>query len=286
MLPFKRILFPVDYSDRCQSVIPYVQEMTRHFNASLTVARAYGVGGIPYAELAIVDPEWLRDVRELEERRLREFVAKTFPGPHVDSILEEGEPGDVIDKVVQHQGTDLVMMPTHGSGPVRRLLLGSVTAKVLHDVSAAVWTAAAGVVESDALHITYKSILCAVDFNEETEAVLRAAAALSSFHHAQLSLVHVVELPSASVDVDFTPFRKELIDSANNTLREWKERLVMDAPHSAIEGLTADAVCRQAVERKADLIVVGRGRVQGRFSHLWSRLYAIVRDAPCPVLSI
>jgi nucleotide-binding universal stress UspA family protein len=286
MLPFKRILFPVDYSDRCQSVIPYVQEMTRHFSAPLTVVRAYGVGAIPYAELAEVDPEWLREVRQLEERRLREFVAKTFPGPHVDSILEEGEPGDVINNVVQHQGTDLVMMPTHGSGPVRRLLLGSVTAKVLHDVSAAVWTVAAGVVKTDALHIPCKSILCAVDFSEETEAVLRAAAMLSSSHHAQLSLVHVVEMPPANVDVDFTPFRKELIDAANNTLREWKGKLAIDAPHSAVEGLTADVVCREAMERKADLIVVGRGRVQGRFSQLWSRLYTIVRDAPCPVLSI
>ena len=32
------------------------------------------------------------------------------------------------------------MMPTHGCGPLRRFLLGSVTAKVLHDVSTAVWT--------------------------------------------------------------------------------------------------------------------------------------------------
>jgi hypothetical protein len=67
--------------------------MTRHFSARLTVARAYGVGAIPYAELAVVDPGWVQEVRELEERRLREFVTKTFQGSHVESILEEGEPG-------------------------------------------------------------------------------------------------------------------------------------------------------------------------------------------------
>jgi len=40
------------------------------------------------------------------------------------------------------------------------------------------------------------------------------------------------------------------------------------------------------VRRKADLLVVGRGHDQGAIGRIWSRLYAIVRDSPCPVLSI
>ena len=36
---------------------------------------------------------------------------------------------------------DLIMMPTHGYGRFRALLLGSVTAKVLHDADCPVWTA-------------------------------------------------------------------------------------------------------------------------------------------------
>ncbi len=31
-------------------------------------------------------------------------------------------------------------MPTHGYGPFRRFILGSVTAKVLHDADCPVWT--------------------------------------------------------------------------------------------------------------------------------------------------
>jgi hypothetical protein len=37
---------------------------------------------------------------------------------------------------------------------------------------------------------------------------------------------------------------------------------------------------------KADLVVVGRGNIQGTLSRVWSHLYSIVRDSPCPVLSI
>jgi nucleotide-binding universal stress UspA family protein len=70
-----------------------------------------------------------------EEKRLRDFAAELFPGQHVESIVENGDAGNVIHKVAQHQGADLEMLPTYGLGPVRRFLLGSVTAKVLHDIS-------------------------------------------------------------------------------------------------------------------------------------------------------
>src|SRR5579872_3176335 len=171
MLPFRRILFPVDYSDHCRSIVPYVLEMVGHFSAQPTLIHAYGAGALPYTELAVADLDWPETVRRREEQQLQEFATKMFPGLHVDCIIEEGEPGRVIDKAVQHQGTDLVMMPTHGRGPVRRLLLGSVTAKVLHDVSAAVWAGAGRIVDSRPHRNSYNSILCAVDLSDETEAV-------------------------------------------------------------------------------------------------------------------
>ncbi len=286
MLPFKKILFPVDYSDQCRSIVPYVQEMAGHFSAQLTLVHAYGVGALPYTELAVMDPNWPEEVRQREEQRLRAFAAETFPALRVDSIQEEGEPGRVIDKVVQHQGTDLVMMPTHGRGPVRRLLLGSVTAKVLHDVSAAVWTGAGRMLDSHPPNTSCKSILCAVDLSDETEAVIRAAAALAASYDARLSLIHVVELPPPSMDADFTPFRKQLIDAANDSLQELKAKLGIDAPHLSIVGMAAHDVCQEAAHKEADLIVVGRGWSQGSVSRIWSRLYAIVREAPCPVISI
>ena len=48
-------------------------------------------------------------------------------------------------------------------GRVRRFLLGSVTAKVLHDVSAAVWTGVGAELSEHPVKIPYQSIVCALD---------------------------------------------------------------------------------------------------------------------------
>jgi nucleotide-binding universal stress UspA family protein len=286
MFPFRKILFPVDYSEPCRAIVPYVKEMVRHFSAEVTLVHAYGPEALAYSELAITDPGLPEEVQALEEQRLGEFARDTFPGQHVEMIAELGETGTIIHKVVQHQGTDLVMLATHGRGPVRRFLLGSVTAKVLHDVSAAVWTGTGSALTDHAPGIPYKSVLCALDDSDEAPGVLKAAAAFACTYHAQLALVHVVEMPPPTLEIDFSPYRKDLTDAADLRLRELKGQLGIDAPHAVLDAIVPDGVRQEAVRRKADLIITGRGRAQATFSRMWSRLYPIVREAPCPVLSI
>jgi len=296
MLPFKKILFPVDYSPSCAAMVPYVKDMTGHFSAELTLMHAYALWPVfvnrdlentmVYSDLAYADPKVMEEARHIEEQRLREFAARMFPGQRVETMAEEGEAGTVIHRVLEHEGVDLVMMPTRGSGPLRRFLLGSITAKVLHDVSAAVWTSIGTSIEKHAPTVPYKSIICALDETDEAEAVLRAAAALAKSYQAKLALVHVLEMPPATLEIDFTPYRQDLIDAAHTHLRDLKARLNLDAPDIVIHAGIADGIHEEVVRRKADLVIVGRGHDQGIISRVWSRLYSIVRDSPCPVLSI
>jgi Universal stress protein family len=79
---------------------------------------------------------------------------------------------------------------------------------------------------------------------------------------------------------------KDLVDEAHFRLRELMGQAGIDAPHAVIDGTVADGVREEAVRRKADLIVTGRGRAQATFARIWSHVYPIVRESPCPVLSI
>jgi len=295
MLPFRKLLFPVDYSAPCCATIPYVKDMAKQFSAEITLVHAYSLrpafvnrdldGVMVYNDLAS-DPALLEEARCFEIDRLRKFAHEMFPDQRVGTFAEEGEAGTVIHRILQHQGADLVMMPTRGDAPLRRFLLGSVTAKVLHDVSAAVWTGVGSALEKHQPSVPYKSIVCALDESEEAEAVLRAAAVLAKSYKAALALVHVLEMPPGAPEMDFNIYRKELIDAAHTRMRDLKTRLNLDAPDTVIDVGIPDSIHEEIVRRKAGLLVVGRGHDQGAISRVWSRLYAIVRDSPCPVLSI
>ena len=86
--------------------------------------------------------------------------------------------------------------------------------------------------------------------------------------------------------MDFGPFRKELIEAAEGELRKLRAEAKVDATISVGSGAVAEVVGAEAQKHKADLVVTGRGHALGTLSRVWSALYSIVRESPCPVLSI
>jgi hypothetical protein len=63
MLPFRKILFPVDYSEPCKAIVPYVAEMQNHFSAELSLLHAYGAEALAFSNLPLSDPELPEDTR-------------------------------------------------------------------------------------------------------------------------------------------------------------------------------------------------------------------------------
>ncbi len=285
MLPFRRILFPVDYSEPCLAVVPCVKDILRHFPGDLTLVHAFGPEALSYSELPIADPELPAQAQSIQEEQLHGFAERNFPGQPVSCLAVCGEPGSVIHDVVQHQSTDLVMLPTHGRGPVRRFLLGSVTTKVLHDVSAAVWTGTGAAISGHVPNLPYRSILCALDGTPEMECVLRAAITIAGIYGAFLSLVRVVE-PMPATEFDMMPYQQDRIEAARFSLREMMGTVGVDQPYEVVEADVAEGVRQHARRLKTDLVITGRGHSQGVFTTLRSHLYQIIRESPCPVLSI
>lgn len=253
--------------------------MQQRFSTQLSLVHAYSAEGLAYSSLPITDLQLPEQVRAVSEKRLREFAQANFPGVKADVFIEVGEPGAVIDNVVRHQGADLVMLPTHGRAPLRRFLLGSVTAKVLHDLTVPVWT-------GHPLRIPYTSVLAAIDTSDEAEAVIRAAAALAASYRAEMSVVYALEMPPIGIGEAFADYHDDFVKSADARIVELKKRAGVNAPHTIVDGPVAERIGEEALRTAADLIVTGRGVVYGTISRMWSHLYPIIRQAPCPVLSI
>jgi len=293
MAGFQRILFPVDFSPRAEATVPFVKEMASRGGSSITLLHALPLP-VPWYPPEGGAPVLAYDVNallDLGRERLTGFRKRHFddlpPGVTVAEFHDQGDAATAILDYARGHETDLIMMPTHGYGQFRRLLLGSVTAKVLHDAACAVWTGA-HTDDPQQHHLPVREILCAIDLGAATPAVIAKAQETALEHTARLRLVHCVpgvESGPGRFHHYESEFQRHLIADARRSIAELQETI-----HTALEvHLEAGEVCKvvrtAALEHDADLIVIGRGVLKETFGRLRTNAYAIIRSAPCPVLS-
>ena len=198
----------------------------------------------------------------------------------------QGDAAQIIDDYAQEMGMDLIMMPTHGYGLFRTLLLGSVTAKVLHDTPCPVWT---GVHMEDAPAVSseFATIMCAVDRTEDSVATMRFAGRLAQDNHAKLFLVHAVPGSEIAPDKYFDrDLRQYLEQEARKAIAQLQEAAGVAAHLCLGAGEVSHVVRDSALGHSADLVVIGRGLATRTLGRLRSSVYSIIRDAPCPVISV
>ncbi len=281
----KHILFPVDFSDRSNGAAPFVAAMAAKHDARvtlLTAAHANYAGGLAGAPM--IDPQAILDA---VQEQLDGTYVEEFRGLSVNRVTLPGEPArEIIDFVAANQ-VDLVMMATHGGGPFRQLLLGSVAAKVLHDAHVPVWTTAHSGEAPDRVHVAMRKVLCAVDTSPGSAALMRWAAELCKTLGAELRLVHSVPGIEAWPEQDLGPeFAGTLRENAQRMVQDLAKTAQIDVPVSIATGTVPDVVRDVAMEHGADLVVIGRGVLQGTLGRLRTHAYGIIRNAPCPVLSV
>src|SRR5271166_6415336 len=154
MFPPQKILFPVDFSERCTSAARMVETFTGHFQAELTL-------------LYVLEPRTYNDIMVdaagMSEQQLGDYLADELKHYEVRRVMVDGDPAKEITHYAHTRGFDLIMLPTHGYGAFRRLMLGSVTAKVLHDAMCPVWTGVHMEHVPRLEDISLRKVLCAVD---------------------------------------------------------------------------------------------------------------------------
>jgi nucleotide-binding universal stress UspA family protein len=285
MSSFKHILFPIDFSERCCGAVPFVEKMASHYHAKVTlisVAQPFYASGL--AGAPIIEPQLLlKDVKS----RLDASLAHDFANVEVDRVAALGDPASVIADYVRSHRIDLVMMPSHGYGPFRQLLLGSVTSKVLHDLDCPVWTTAHTEEDPDHGHLDLRKILCAVDGLPESAGLMRWAAAFSKDVGATLRIVHAVPgmeaWPERQMDLDLEVY---LQNTARRSIEEMAASAGIDPTIAVAIGNVADSVASEAARVQADLLVIGRGVIRGTLGRLRTHSYGIIRLSPCPVMSV
>ena len=300
MIEVRRILCPIDFSDHSRRALDHAVALARHYGSTITVLHVVpprpgvAVGATPVVFGPIVSgpadhERVLADVRAF-------MTTGSATGLRIDALVCEGNTAaEILDQAAAMKA-DLLVMGTHGRSGYDRLLLGSVTEKVLWKASCPVMTVPHGGPGAVPFGpIPYQRILCPIDFSESSLQALKFAVSLAQ-SGTQVTVLHVVtpELEDTSqlesgAGMTVGEFLKEREDALARQLR----RVVAGAANRAsIEPLMAHGkpwreVLRVAAERHSDLLVMGvQGRGAARLFFLGSTTQHVVRQASCPVLTL
>lgn len=285
MPTIKHILFPIDFSAAGIAAIPYVRALANQFHAKVSV-------------LSVVPPAWVTPPGLIpptvgwDPERLRTTLQEHLDKLAMDGLESAparltaiGDPAEKIGEFTRDNGVDLVMLPTHGHGLFRGLLLGSVTSKVLHNVHCPVWTAA----HAEKQHAAQmpRNILCALDGSEKSLALAQWAVNFGHQFGASLQLLHVVRTISDWLSLESEQaLQEELRAEARNRIETSLKSGGLDLPLRVAVGEIVATITEEARQEGADLIVLGRGAMHETLGRLRTHAYGIIQRSPCPVLSV
>lgn len=285
MVRIRKILFPVDFSANCLGASHYVENLARHFQAEVTLLNVVSQNDYLMGTLAL--EETYKAASDAARKQLSGYLTGQFQNLDVKRTVADGDPAMRIVEYSKKDGTDLIMMPTYGLGPFRRFILGSMTAKVLHDAACPVWTGVHLENTPDPEEIAIRKVICAIDLGEQSEGTLRWAEAFAKSYDAELIVLHAVPAaetrPARYLDRDLV---QTLIIDAEAEVGSLLQRLGIEA-RFVVEGGEPAKVARAVADREAaGLMVIARGAVTEGLGRLRTHSYSIIRTAPCPVVSV
>ena len=280
MFQVKTVLFPVDFSDACRAASDQVASMAAHFGAKLLLFHVVQMPAAWYGDAVAFNA--IIDVGEvaLERKRALDGLLGQRDDVAIKRILAYGDIAQAIVECARKERVDLIMMPTHGCGMFRRFLIGSVTAKVLHDADVPVWTDAhlphPDAAEGD------ECIICGVDLKSDMAPAIAWASQYSQSYGFDLQLVHAAPGYDEKHGEIISPGHS--VEDARTRIAELEKEAGIEARVAIKAGPVAQVLREAAVEYRARAIVIGQGSLHKAMGRLRTNTYAIVREAPCPVV--
>ena len=282
-----KVLVPVDFSERSALAVRYARNLAVHFKSELILAHVlpplHTEFGAQIAGSMLLDV--YRSRTEQVERDLNAFELDGLRGLNVRRLVLHGDPASKIVELAHEEHVDLIAMPTHGYGQFRRFILGSNTAKVLHDADCPVWTGV-HIEEAAPVASPFQKILCAVDLGPQSARTLAWASWLQREFHGQLTLIHAIAAHAEVLDEPDLSWRTGIREIAEEELLRLQRETGADADLLLEAGEPVRIICSAAARVGAGTIVIGRGSAAGDFGRLRTNSYAIIRQSPCPVVSV
>jgi nucleotide-binding universal stress UspA family protein len=134
MKEFKKILFPIDFSESTPKILPYVLTMSKTFGSAVHLL--YVVRDlkyltsfhVPHPSLDLIENE----ITENSQKMMDKVCNEDLQGcPHFVKKILVGDAATEIIRYAQEEKVDLIIMGTHGRKGLEKALFGSVADKVV-----------------------------------------------------------------------------------------------------------------------------------------------------------
>lgn len=297
MIRFERILCPTDFSKFSFRAADYAVSLARHYDGEVHFLHVIPASLMhpdqyPYmAQPVRVDPE----LRQRALDRLDAFVALSrAEGVRTRFSVSEGAPMTAILGTAESDRSSLVCLGTHGREGFERLVLGSVTEKVLRRAKCPVLTVSEPGEEQTAKPTEFKNILCAVDFATPSLKAVEYSLSLAQEAGGRITLFNAVEWfseePGWETTVGIPDYREQMEEQVRKRLEEIVPREVLDWCEVEVivrSGKAYREILALAEEKETDVVVMGvRGRNPLDIMLFGSTTEHVVRQSRCPVLTI
>ncbi len=288
--PHRKILIATDGSETANEAADFGIEILRSCGAKVYVV--YVINTASY-DSAPNDEKWSKKIGQFEEigREATSYVeekAKTA-GLEAESIVLKGNPAEEIVDFAEGQDVDMIVVGSLGKSGIKRVVLGSVSEKVVRHAKVPVL-----VVREREEEKTYKQILIATDGSVAAENAADYGIEIAGWIGAKVYAVYVIDITSFdSILMDeawTTEMYKEFEKigrKATSYVEENAEAAGIEAAPILLKGNPAKEILDFAEMQRVDMIVVGSIGKSGIQSFLLGSISGkILRNSKIPVLVV
>lgn len=302
MVEFKRILCPVDFSEFSFGACDYAMSLAKWYGAHIDLVHCvastlFHPTQYPYLAEPLPALTLRKELLSAAEERVEVFASIMRSGDvPIEKHLEEGRAESSILELAARLESDLICMGTHGRSGLDRLVMGSVTERVLRRAPCPVLTVSRPGEESVRAKPTFATVLCPVDLSFDAEYGVSTAVSLAEQSGGRLVLLYVREwsfadlgsVSSMGVESALSSWEERGLERlralVSDEVRQWCEVKEIVLPGKLS---TYEHILNIAGEEVADLIVMGVGaRNSLDLAVFGSTTHRVIRHAPCPVLTV
>ena len=288
-MAFQKLLCPIDFSAGSQHALRVATRMALDGDAELVIAHAWSLPARAFADDYPIPDDLLQRMIDDQKRGLAAAVDEVASRGvrRISPRLLHGVAWDQIVQAVRDDpAIDLIIMGTHGRSGLKRVLLGSVTERVIrHAPCSVLATRATGGLGE------FRNVLCPIDFSDDSKHAIARAGELTA-SGGSITLLHVIEPAVTFSGLSMAENRLHEVDQrATHELATWAA-MASKASVSVETELRIGSSGGEILDvldgdPTFDLVVMGsHGRTGVQRMLLGSVAEKVLRHAACPVLIV